>query len=88
MPRLRTAALEACHAALSGDHGWSIHCLIAPEATGWLDGDDVLKVQIDHRLQGISRGRVTCCFGQRVEPTCIFRLKRDQPRHRLVPAPR
>jgi hypothetical protein len=81
MPRLRMGALKACHAALSGCLEWldPRHGLIAPEATRWLDGDDVLNVHLDYGLQGFARGRATCCFRHFVEPTAIVRLQRDQP---------
>ena len=53
MPRDRTAALEACHAALSECREPLPHLptLIAPKAEGRLYGDEFLQVQIDHGLQ-------------------------------------
>jgi hypothetical protein len=51
MPRDRTAALEACPAAcLNVMLMASSACANRSEATRGLNGDDFLKVQIDHGL--------------------------------------
>ena len=90
MPRDRTAALEACHAALSQCHERLPRhpTLIAAKAEQWLYGHEFLQVQIDHGLQGFARGRLSCRLRQGFEPVGILGLKRNQGRDRVEPAPR
>ncbi len=64
MPRIRTAALEACRAAMVGGlvhRAWSI----AAEAAWWLDGDELVEIEVHDRLQGLAGGSVAGRFGQR-----------------------
>ena len=60
--------------------------LIPPVAAWWLNGDDLLKVQIGFRLQGFAGGAATRRFRQCFEPIRILRLQRHKFGDRGVPA--
>ena len=61
---------------------------IAPEAARRLDGNQLVEVEIDDRLQGITSSALAQWFGQRVEPSGVLGLQRDQLGDGGTPAPR
>jgi hypothetical protein len=59
---------------------------IAAEATWRLDGDEIVKIEIDDGLQSGAGGGVTQIVRQDVIPGGVFGLQCDQPGDRVMPA--
>ena len=72
------AAVELCGGA------WSI----ASEAARRRDGDKLVKVEIDDRLQGLAGGAVAQRLGQSLEPSRILSLQGDKLGDSGTPPPR
>ena len=68
--------------------GQATHCQSRPKPARRLDGNQLVEVEIDDRLQGITSSAVAQWFGQRVEPSGVLGLQRDQLGDGGTPAPR
>jgi hypothetical protein len=53
-------------------------CSIASEALWQLDGDELVKLKIDDRLQQFAGGAVAQSLGEAIEPPGVFGLQSDQ----------
>ena len=58
---------------------------IPPEATGRLDGEQFVEIEINDRLQCRTGGALAQRFGHCLEPSDIFRLQGEQFGDRCVP---
>jgi hypothetical protein len=58
---------------------------IPPEATGRLDGEQFVEIEINDRLQCLTGGALAQRFGHCPEPSDIFRLQGEQFGDRCVP---
>ena len=58
---------------------------ISPEATGWLDGEQFVEIEINDRLQCLTGGALAQRFGHCLEPSDIFHLQGEQFGDRCVP---
>jgi hypothetical protein len=59
---------------------------VSPEATRWLDGDDLVQIEIDDRLEGFASGSIVRGFGQGFEPTRVLSVQRDEFGDSGIPA--
>ena len=60
--------------------------LIASEAAGWIDGGDLVEVQLDDGLEGLAGGAVAGGLGQGVEPGGVFGLQGEELGYGGAPA--
>jgi hypothetical protein len=58
---------------------------IAPVTARWHDCGQRVGVAIDNGLKGLGGGTIVQAVGQRVMPSDILGLQRDQPGHGVVP---
>jgi hypothetical protein len=60
--------------------------LIASEAAWRLDRSDVVEIEIKDGLQGLAGGAITGGFGQRLEPSGVLGLQRQELGDGVMPA--
>ena len=60
--------------------------LIASEAAGWIDGGDLVEIQVGDGLEGLAGGAVTSRVRQGVEPGGAFGLQGEELGYGCAPA--
>jgi hypothetical protein len=60
--------------------------LVPAKAARRLDGDDLVQIEIDDRLEGFASGSIVRGFGQGFEPTRVLSVQRDEFGDSGIPA--